>query len=698
MQSYFKLPWCSDQIAPKMQISGGVCTSPVVDTCVPMLNKLKRKRTESPEAGSLPLSDGSIKKQRSDGDALPQLPPSTTRPAAAHVESQSKLDTAQTPRAAPSDASAQQSNVSNAVSSVPQGRADSFTDYERGMATKSEASSETKLSPPQAQDNVATESTKAAADNAQGMSPLQQVIENEFNMQILMKHNELRLIEQELGKCQVALEQLRRCELRPYPGSEGPTASISAGTGSAVVPPSGFTRPSHASPYGVTDGPYSRHYRQWLLPDAQFDPVPEHLLTPADSGPYTGVRSSRGQHTSRKSVQKSVSIPSRGSDAMHSLPNYPVAAPPKDKSAPLVLRRSTDGQLVKLICNNCSRGNFSSIQGFLNHCRIAHKVDYKSHDAAAVDCGRLLEEHELANLSPEAQAQPAAAPKQSVSRPVSTVTTPYNTQNFVHPMNTATATGVSAPQQAKPVSTQKPLPVPSVSQAAPSSHGGRLTPSSQAPRLSAHFAKHKLGGNLEQAISNAKEKVDIGLEDVSSPDPVDASSPVAPESGSRTISGANRAGSLAPTGVVPRPTSRKGQWDSTQRHRPSPLAPVPATGLSVPSQGPGKTIESLSEQSPNLSPHTADSNPGLVSDHEDDDHGSASEDEVPHAPIPHPILGVRRGGGCGERMDSMDLDVAVDDAMDGQHGVLIRRNSMLTADENGLRTASGSSRQLGKDA
>ncbi|KAI7293210.1 hypothetical protein KC315_g19362, partial [Hortaea werneckii] len=343
MQSYFKLPWCSDQIAPKMQISGGVCTSPVVDTCVPMLNKLKRKRTESPEAGSLPLPDSSIKKQRSDGDALQQLPPSSMRPAAAHVEPQSKLDTAQLPRPASSDANAQPTKASNAVSSVPQGRADSFTGYEGGPTAKVEPSPETKSSPPHAHDDVTTESTKAAAEDGQGMSPLQQVIENEFNMQILMKHNELRLIEQELAKCQVALEQLRRCELRPYPGSEGPTASISAGTGSAAAPQPGFTRPSHASPYGVTDGPYSRHYRQWLLPDAQFDPVPEHLLTPADSGPYTGVRSSRGQHTSRKSVQKSVSIPGRGSDAMHSLPNYPVAAPPKDKSAPLVLRRSTDG-------------------------------------------------------------------------------------------------------------------------------------------------------------------------------------------------------------------------------------------------------------------------------------------------------------------------------------------------------------------
>ena len=42
-------------------------------------------------------------------------------------------------------------------------------------------------------DEVPIQSTSESTD----MSSLQEVIENEFNMQILMKHNELRLIEQE---------------------------------------------------------------------------------------------------------------------------------------------------------------------------------------------------------------------------------------------------------------------------------------------------------------------------------------------------------------------------------------------------------------------------------------------------------------------------------------------------------------------
>jgi len=42
----------------------------------------------------------------------------------------------------------------------------------------------------------------------------------------------------------------------------------------------------------------------------------------------------------------------------------------------------------------------------------------------------------------------------------------------------------------------------------------------------------------------------------------------------------------------------------------------------------------------------------------------------------------------------MDLDVAVDDEIDGEHGVVIRRNSMLASEDRGLRTAGSPSRKL----
>jgi len=537
------------------------------------------------------------------------------------------------------------------------------------------------------------------------LTPLQHVIENEFSMQILTKHNELRLIEQELAKCQIALEQLRRCELRPYPGSEHPVESVCAGVGPAITPPSGYTQPTYSAPHGVTDGPYSRHYRHWLLHDPMFDAVPVPVQTPTDIAHSAAYRPTRLSGTARKSIGRASAVPARGLDAMHSIPNYPVTGP-KDKSAPLVLRRSTDGQLVKLICNNCQRGNFSSIQGFLNHCRIAHKVDYKSHDAAAVDCGRPLEEHEAAHLPPEIQHAPP--PKPTANRSSSVVSTPL--KNLVHPMNVVGGVSVTPRVPSRPsarsAQVPKPAPISSGRQSSQTS-GSSFKPSAQAPRLSAHFAKYNLGGDLDQAIADAKQKVDLGAdEEIASPELFGPMSPSAPWAGSRTVAGAagSRPGVLAPPGGFGRPSSRKGHREPTPRHRPAPLVPdpghQPGSGLKQEQQHGGEIPESPQDHSSTLSPHTADSNPGLVSDHEDDDHGSASEDEVPHrtaaaAPgtgMPHPLTTVGRNS-C---TDNMEIDVAVDDDMD-EHGVVIRRNSMLAAEDRDIAAttaAGGSSRKL----
>ena len=80
------------------------------------------------------------------------------------------------------------------------------------------------------------------------------------------------------------------------------------------------------------------------------------------------------------------------------------------------------------------------------------------------------------------------------------------------------------------------------------------------------------------------------------------------------------------------------------------------------------------------SPPTGDSNPGMISDLEDDDHGSASEEETALPPSSRgsmlPVNPVSRS--CAAN-SAMDLDVSVDDEMD-EHGVIIRRNSMLGSD------------------
>jgi len=64
----------------------------------------------------------------------------------------------------------------------------------------------------------------------------------------------------------------------------------------------------------------------------------------------------------------------------------------------LVLYISTHASSFRLECGTCHRSNFSSAQGFINHCRIAHQTEYASHDAAADACGKEVDEEEQASL------------------------------------------------------------------------------------------------------------------------------------------------------------------------------------------------------------------------------------------------------------------------------------------------------------
>lgn len=123
----------------------------------------------------------------------------------------------------------------------------------------------------------------------------------------MLKHRELRLIEQEIAKTQTCIEQLRRCTLLPFPGAE---ASLS---------PQPNLIPGHYAPLsGLVDGPYTRHYRQWLLPDRRFDG------SAADAAAYsTGMATAPaalpyGMHeqllslTGRPQRQSAVKVQARG--------------------------------------------------------------------------------------------------------------------------------------------------------------------------------------------------------------------------------------------------------------------------------------------------------------------------------------------------------------------------------------------------
>lgn len=213
-----------------------------------------------------------------------------------------------------------------------------------------------------------------------------EVINTQFGTEILMKHKELRFINQELAKCQIALEQLRRCHLIPYP-TTCPTPQqmldVAEGKIPAAQSKTGAPTPQWAAPYGVVDGPYARHYAKWLIPHPKFDG-----LLPEWQGIPMVTREAMEGRTTRNSISEGATIGKRVARGQTGLKPAPVNPPPNKAKMPCTLKRS-DGAFVKLVCNFCnpSRENFNSTQGFINHCRIAHRKEFKSHEEAAVHCG-----------------------------------------------------------------------------------------------------------------------------------------------------------------------------------------------------------------------------------------------------------------------------------------------------------------------
>lgn len=646
MQSIFRLPWCSDALVadakPDIMTLQTSRQASVIDT--PLLNQLKRKRSDSADFLDLSL-DRDVKRKRPFETGLHLL--------SAEIVS-------------PSDCPQWKETSTNDTNDKDGARRDSPVLQDLAVDIKPEAplavamscSSDT-LSQHDARssnmDDGAPLATSPIVESE--LSPVQQAIEHQFNLEIMMKHRELRLIEQELAKCQVALEQLRRCEIMPYPGIDGVSCHVSAGTGPALRAQAGHSQPAAPAPWGVTDGPYQKHYSAWLLQDPTFDTMSPTQMFPQD--PYATVRGD-GRPT-RNSVGNWAKPTKRyHRDSISGFPpqistQSPAPAPaPRNKGGPLVLKRMSDNQFVKLVCTKCHRSDFSSVQGFLNHCRIAHKIDYKSHEAAAQDCGHVLEDHEanLAATAPPPVGSTVRAPLPKPAPPQPTVSKVHHLNHDVIPRPTwkrqrQAYIDALNKRQSTPVATMTPT--------RKHGHSTSMVPSTTQPFLSAHLARQGMGVDLASIVAKLGERVDLGSEQE---DIDDSQASVSPrrEPG---INGSRFGGKLGGD----RPVSRKGFHQAGNRPRPAPLQ--------TPSVASTESPESPRDNE--LSPRTADSNPGLVSDHEDDPNsdpedgasviGSSNTIRVHH-------------GGCG---DAMDIDMEIDDDHDG-HAVIIRSRGSMPSD------------------
>ena len=344
---------------------------------------------------------------------------------------------------------------------------------------------------------------------------IREAIEAQFGLEILLKHRELRLIDQEFAKCQAGLEQLRRCHVIPFPAiSSDPGAMLAVSDGQGATY---GNRAPHAPPWGVTDGPYSRHYQRWLIPDFAFDDTFSESIHPSTTGGKTS--SERATRGSKHEVGTAATLSrsQRGSQnpRLKALPHgYPE---PKEEKGPMIVKRGSDGKMVKLVCLDCRRSNFNSAQGFINHCRIAHSRQFASHDAAIEASGEEIDvnaeggmgERGIASQATASSAlvhplirsaaqlarvpptEPSISPltKRKRSQPSSSVDEqPYR--------NTITANRMSTPRQQKFGSVADPTP---------------FTPSPQTPHLSALFAKLGRGGDLNEMVNQAKASPEVDL-------------------------------------------------------------------------------------------------------------------------------------------------------------------------------------------
>lgn len=499
---------------------------------------------------------------------------------------------------------------------------------------------------------------RRSLSTAEKQAALRQTIESQFSLEILLKHKELRLIDQEFAKCQVALEQLRRCQIIPYPATSSVFEDMqAASTGSG---PSFNNRALYAPPWGVTNGPYSRHYERWLIPDSAFDEnVVETPQTPAGIGKTLADRPIRGSK-SEKGIVASKSRSQRGSTSarLKALPHgYPE---PKEEKGPMIVKRSSDGKMVKLVCLDCRRSNFNSAQGFINHCRIAHSRQFLSHDAAIEASGEEIDADTEAGLGEMSGSQTTASaglvhplirsahlarnnsPTETVnassrrrrlqaSSPL--VNQPAVTHNTPQAMFAANRRGLGISGDARP----DPAP---------------FVPSPQTPHLSALLARLGHGGDLDELVTEATTRPEIDLTTLSDEEDGSDAEGVAntPQNlevpQSRSTRGVLRGGGGG--GELFNRTTRSptpSQQISSHSSRSNVASQRPAYFANITQHAPypspydsidharhhGHHTSMLDHQSPlNLSPNTIESHtaPSLVSD-DGDYENTHSESEAP---------------------------------------------------------------------
>ncbi|CDK24967.1 unnamed protein product [Kuraishia capsulata CBS 1993] len=219
---------------------------------------------------------------------------------------------------------------------------------ELGEASSTHVSSDEDLvlTPREIQDEPEKEQPKIPSKE-EVLRRLKDLIENEFSLEILLKHRELAMIDEEINKCEAQMIALRNhYAIQP--------------TDKLEQEPTDFTEK------------YSGLLTKYDETRKSIQAIPGYEPT----GDFAFDNSLESTYRTRSQTS---SLRPSGAKLSH---------------ANECIYRRSDGVLVKLTCINCQRSNFSSAQGFLNHCRIAHGREFTSQDNAALICGEILPDEE----------------------------------------------------------------------------------------------------------------------------------------------------------------------------------------------------------------------------------------------------------------------------------------------------------------
>ena len=585
-------------------------------TQVPFINTLKRKRGQNGSAS--PSVEQPFSKQSAQTVSQVQQPALNT----------TGTETFESGRSNPVPMSHTNQAIEN------RSKAGAFSTFSAGFSNTSTKPTLAKLVDP-LHDSPATHGKQQRHKGMTGMASLRGVIESQFNLEILLKHRELRLIEQELAKCQIAFEQLRRCQIIPYPAQLDNNLSLTAvASGSGQIY---NNYAPHAPPWGVAEGAYTRHYGRWLLPSAAFDDTNvDDPQTPSVSDNRLSDRPTRTSMMDQGSLATQSRSQRGTSTRLKALPHgYPE---PKEEKGPMIVKRSSDGHMVKLVCLDCRRSNFNSVQGFINHCRIAHTRQFASHDAAIEASGEKVDA-EVAGGT-EVNGPQGAASAGLVHPMIRSARPPIIDSTM--PSSLKHKKGKTASPQPSPNSVERQAftITPHHHSVFTDTETIPFKPSPQTPHLSALFSKMSRGGDLDEIVTEAKKREDLDLfvesDDEDFTDEVDEAAPLSRSTRGviqSSVRPASSSNSVPTTSNIPSYSERKIRSHSANNFFAgvqTPILPSPYSA-DIGRDDQDSSVAPLSTPY-NLSPNTTDPHPApsLVSDDGDYDNTHSESEASTH--------------------------------------------------------------------